>query len=134
MTNKTGLKAFRPVLLTFIITTALFIAAKGMFARWNINTNVLIVGNLLLFLATAVSFYIYTRSLHSRNGLAVVRTLYGSILAKMMITLVAAFIYISSVGKGVNKGAVFGCMFLYLFYTFIEVSTLMKLSKQSKHV
>jgi hypothetical protein len=133
MTNKTGFKAFRPVLLIFIITTALFIAARSMFTRWNIDTNVLIIGNLMLFLASAVSFYIYTRSLHSKNGHAVIRTMYGSIMAKMLICLVAAFIYISSVGKDVNKYAVFGCMFLYLFYTFVEVSILMKLSK-TKHV
>lgn len=133
MTNKTGFKAFRPVLLIFIITTALFIAARSVFTGWNIDTHVLIVGNLLLFLASAVSFYIHTKNMHAKSGHAVIRTMYGSIMAKMVICIVAAFIYFSAAGKGVNKYAVFGCMFLYLIYTFVEVSILMKLSK-TRHV
>jgi hypothetical protein len=133
MTNKTGFKAFRPVLLIFIITTALFIVARSVLSGWGINANVLLTGNLLLFLASAAAFYIHTKNMHAKNGHAVVRTMYGSIMAKMIICIAAAFIYFSAAGKGVNKMAVFGCMFLYLVYTFVEVSILMKLSK-TKHV
>lgn len=134
MMNTTGIKAFRPLLFIFIVTTALFITARPLFNRWNIDTGVLIIGNLLLILATLVSFYLYTRSMHTKNAHAVIRTMYGSIMAKMIICLVAAFIYISTAGTSVNKGGVFGCMFLYLLYTFTEVAILMKLSKQNKHV
>jgi hypothetical protein len=134
MNNTTGIKAFGPVLLIFIFTTALFIVAKSTFTGWGIDTNVLLIGNVLLFLAAAAGYYLYTRSMHSKNPHAIVRTVYGSIMAKMMIVLISAFIYFSAYGKNVNKGAVFGCMFLYLLYTFVEVAILMKLSKQNKHV
>ena len=134
MMNKTGIKAFRPILLIFIIINALFISSRPMFTRWNVDTDVLIIGNLILFLATVVSFYLYTRSMQTKNAHAILRTMYGSIMSKMIICLVAAFIYISMAGRSVNKGGVFGCMFLYLLYTCTEVAILMKLSKQNKHV
>ena len=134
MMNKTGIKAFRPLLLIFIITNALFITSRPMFTRWGIDTDVMIIGNLILFLATAVSFYLYTRPVHTKNAHAIIRTMYGSIMSKMIICLIGAFIYISVAGRSVNKGGIFGCMVLYLLYTFTEVAILMKLSKQNKHV
>ena len=134
MTNNPVLKAFRPLMLIFIITTALFITSKARFAQWNINADVLIIGNVVLFLATAVSFFLFSRSLGSKNPQAVVRSVYGGVFSKMMICLITVFIYISIVGKEVNKAGIFGCMFLYLLYTTIEVMVLMKLSKQKKNV
>src|SRR5581483_3924869 len=100
---------------------------------WGLSVNVLLAGNVILLAATALSFYLYTRSLQSKNAQAVVRAVYSGVLAKMMVCLIAVFIYISIAGKGVNKGGVIGCMVLYLLYTFTEVTILMKLSKQKQH-
>jgi hypothetical protein len=134
MTNNTVLRSFRPLILIFIITTALFISGRAWLNRWNVNGDVLIIGNLVLFAATALSFFLFSRSLGSRNGQAIVRTVYTGVLSKMMVCLLTVFIYISIAGKGVNKAGIFGCMFLYLLYTTAEVAILMKLSKQNKHV
>jgi hypothetical protein len=132
--NKTVSRSFRPLLLIFIVTTALFITNRARLSQWDIDVDVLIIGNLVLFAATAVSFFLFTRSLNSKNPQAIVRTVYSGVVSKMMICLVTVFIYISIAGKGVNKAGVIGCMFLYLLYTTIEVITLMKLSKQKKNV
>jgi hypothetical protein len=102
--------------------------------QWDIDVDVLIIGNLILFAATAISFFLFTRSFNSKNPHAVVRTVYSGVLSKMVICLIAVFVYISLVGKGVNKAGIFGCMFLYLLYTTLEVAILMKLSKQKKNV
>lgn len=117
-----------------MVTTALFITSRARFARWNINVDVMIIGNLVLFAATAVSFFLYFRSMGSKNPQAIVRAMYSGMLSKMMICLLTVFIYISIVGKGVNKGGIFGCMILYVLYTVFEVVILMKLSKQKKNV
>jgi len=132
--NKTVSRSFRPLLLIFVITNAFFLTSRARLSQWDINVDVLIIGNLVLFAATAVSFFLFTRQLNTKNPQAIVRTVYGGVLSKMMICLVAVFIYISIVGKGVNKGGVLGCMFLYVLYTTLEVTTLMKLSKQKKNV
>ena len=132
--NKTVFRSFRPLVLIFVITNALFLTSRARLNLWDIDVDVLIIGNLVLFAATAVSFFLFTRQLNTKNPQAIVRTVYGGVLSKMMICLVAVFIYISIAGKGVNKGGVFGCMFLYVLYTTLEVVTLMKLSKQKKNV
>jgi len=132
--NKTVFRSFRPLVLIFVITNALFLTSRARLNQWNIDVDVLIIGNLVLFAATAVSFFLFTRQLNSKNAQSIVRTVYGGVLSKMMICLVAVFVYISIAGKDVNKGGVFGCMFLYLLYTTLEVVTLMKLSKQKKNV
>ena len=134
MINKTVSKSFRPLLLIFIIINALFLTGRTWLSQWDVNVDVLIIGNLILFVATAVSFYLFTRSFSSKNPHAVVRTVYSGVLSKMVICLVAVFIYISIAGKGVDKAGIIGCMFLYLLYTTLEVAILMKLSKQKKNV
>lgn len=134
MTTKTVSRAFRPLLLIFIIINVLFLVGRARLNQWNVNADVLIIGNLILFAATAISFFLFTRSFNSKNPHAVVRTVYAGVLSKMVICLIAVFVYISIAGKGVEKAGIFGCMFLYLLYTTLEVAILMKLSKQKKNV
>lgn len=126
-------KSIRPLVLIFVITSALFIAGRGILAGWNIDNQVLIIGNIVLFAVTMLSFYFYYRSLKSKNPYAITRMMYGSVMIRMIACLVAVFIYVSAVGKGVNKGAVFGCLFLYFIYMGVEVAILMKMNKQQKN-
>ena len=133
MSTKSVRRSFRPLILIFIITTALFIAGRSVLERWNIDQQVLIIGNLVLFAVTLLSFFFYTRSMDSKNPYAITRLMYGSVLVRMVVCLIAVFIYASIMGKGVNKGAVFGCLFLYFIYTGVEVAILMKMSKQQKN-
>lgn len=133
MATKSVRRSFLPLILIFIITTALFITGRSALERWNIDQQVLLIGNLVLFAVTLLSFFFYTRSMDSKNPYAITRLMYGSTLLRMVACLVAVFIYVSIVGKGVNKGAIFGCLFLYFVYTGVEVAILMKMSKQQKN-
>ena len=133
MDNKIVFKAFTPILVIFTITSGILVAFPVLFTKMKIDANVMLVGNLILFIATLISFYFYYRSLRNNRVAVFLRLIYGAMFIKMMICLVTAFIYIMVTGKNVNKGAIFGCMFLYLVYTFIEVAVLMKLSKQNKN-
>ena len=91
----------------------------------------MLVGNTILFVATAFSFYLFQQSLQSKNVQASFRMIYGGMFAKMMICLFAVLIYIM-VAQKVSRGGVFGCMFLYFLYTFVEVSIILKLSRKIK--
>ena len=133
MATKSVRRSFLPLILIFIITTALFITGRSALERWNIDQQILLIGNLVLFAVTLLSFFLYTRSMDSKNPYAITRLMYGSVLVRMVVCLVAVFIYVSIVGKGVNKGAVFGCLFLYFVYTGVEVAILMKMNKQQKN-
>jgi len=133
MGNKGFFRAFLPILLIFLIATFLLILGRDVISVWQVDTDILIGSNLILFIATAVSFYFYIQALLNNKVHAFLRYIYGGMFLKMMICLFSAFIYILSAGKAVNKGAIIGSMILYFLYTFVEIAVLMKLSKQNKN-
>lgn len=133
MSEKSLLRSFMPVLLIFAISTLLFIVFREGLERWNISPSVSLGGNVVLFIATLVSFVLYWKSLNNDRVQVFLRMIYGGMFIKMMIVLFAALIYIMIAGKGVNKPAIFVCMFLYFVYTFVEMGILMKTSKLRKN-
>ena len=123
MKNK---KPFSPVILLFIILNALFLTGRNTLEGWNVDQKVLIAGNILLFVITLISFLLAQRGLKSSNTHVFIRAVIGSIMIKLFVSVIAAFIYISIFKKQINKPALFTCMGLYLIYTFQEVSILTK--------
>jgi hypothetical protein len=127
-------RAFVPIVIIFVVTTLIFVLVPSLDFLWNMSKIVMLAGNAVLFVATFISFYLFSRSLGNNNVHAFLRMIYGGMFAKMLICLFAALIYIMIVKKGVSKGAIFGCMFLYFVYTFVEISIIMKLSRKDKYV
>ncbi len=123
-------KIFFPIIFLFIILNTLFISGRSFLERWGADQEVLIIGNLLLFIIFLMSFFVGQRGLKSTNPNVFVRSVYGSMMIKLFICIITAFIYISIYKKDLNKPALFTLMGLYLVYTFIEVATLTKMSKQ----
>lgn len=119
-----------PVVFFFIALNGFFISGKNMLARWGVDQDVMIIGNLLLFIITLLSFLLAQKGLKNPNPHAFVRSVYSSMMIKLFICIIAAFIYISMYRDNLNKPALFTCMGLYLVYTFMEVSILMKLLKE----
>ncbi len=118
------------IISNFVI---LFLDRKNIFDKNGIDGTVLLVGNFIIFIATALSFWVSQRSMNSANPNSSVRSLYGSFMIKFFLLAIAAFVYIMAVKKNVNKPALMICMGLYLVYTFLEVSSLQKLLKQKKN-
>ena len=131
--NRNSLKPLRPIIIMFVVLSGFFIAGKSFLSKWGMDQDVLILGNLLLFIVSLTSFLVTYKGLNSSNPQAFVRSMYGSFMIKFFIIAIAAFIYIRITGKSVNKPALFTCMGLYLLYTFIEVSVLTKLLKEKKN-
>lgn len=122
-----------PVVLLFVLLNGFFIVGKNWLVNKGVDHEVLIVGNLILFVATALSLFIYQRSLKSPNPQASVRGMFGSFIVKFFLCLIAAFVYIMVEKKNVNKPALIICMGLYIIYTIAEVSALQKILKQKKN-
>lgn len=123
-------REFVPVVLLFILVNGLAISLRTSWTNWNVSQDLLIYGNLFLFAITFLSFLIAEKGLQSKNPHAFVRSVYGSIMFKLFICLIAAFIYIAIYKKAINKPAFFACMGLYLVYTFLEVSILTRLLRK----
>ncbi len=122
-----------PIILFFILLNVLFLTGKNFLERSGFDQSVLIIGNLVLFGATLVSFVFSKQGLRSENPQAFVRSVYLSIMIKLFICVIAALVYIFLFRKNLNRPALFICMGLYLVYTFIEVSVLTKMLKQKKN-
>ena len=118
------------IVILFVILNAFFIIGKSTLVRWGVDQNVLLIGNLVLFLITMMSALIAIRNLNSPNPHAFVRGVFGSITLKLFAAMIAALVYIAMYKKELNKPALFTLMGLYLLYTFLEVSSLTKLLKK----
>jgi FlaA1/EpsC-like NDP-sugar epimerase len=129
--EKTGAgRAFAPIGIIFIAASLFIWLGRGVLADWKTDPLVLAGGNILLFLVTLISSGLYSKALRNANMHAFVRVMYGSLLIKMLVCLIATFIYASVAGRDVNRNGVLGCFVLYILYTFFEVKILMELSKQ----
>ena len=146
MTRNRNRNSFLPIILLFVAFNALFITGQRWLAKFNADRDVLIIGNAILFVATLVSFFLYRsnsqkqkakskyrKALKNNQPHKFLKYIYGGMFLKMLVCLIAAFAYIASLGKDVNKAGIFGCMFLYFLYTFVEVSILLRLSKEQKN-
>jgi hypothetical protein len=132
MVRRNSSKIFFPVILFFVLLNAIFIAGKNFFDDKGFDRDVLIIGNLLLFLITLMSLFMGKKGLNNPNPHVFVRSVYGSIMIKLFLCIIVALIYIAIYQKQLNKPALFTCMGLYLVYTFMEVSILMKMLKHKE--
>lgn len=123
-------RPFLPVVVVFIILNAFFIAGKKLLLLWRADQDVLIVGNVILFVITLVSYLLAQKALKNTNPNAFIRAVIGGIMIKLFVSIIAAVLYVATFKYQINKPALFACMALYLVYTFVEVSVLTKQLKQ----
>lgn len=125
--------SYLPLLIVFIVLTGFLIAAKSWLAGKGVESDVLIIGNILICAVSLVSIVVTQRSFKSSNPHVFVRSVYSSFVIKFFVLAAAALVYILASGKNVSRPAIFSCMGLYIIYSFIEVSTLIRLLKQKKN-
>lgn len=123
---KNRFRLFLPVIMIFLAVNAVLLTGRPWLSRLKTDQDTIIVGNLLLFAITFLSYLLAQRGLKNPNPHAFVRSVYSGIIIKLFVCIIAAFIYISAAGANLNKPALFICMGLYLVYTFTEVSLLMR--------
>jgi hypothetical protein len=123
----------RPVMALFLIINILVFTFKSSLIRYGFDIPFLLIANVLLFLLSLFGFYIQTKGVQSANVNAFVRGLYSSLLLKMFVIVAAIFIYIFVMDGHVNKPSLFTSMAIYLVYTFIEVTQLMKIARKKNN-
>ena len=123
-------KKFIPVVLLFVLITAMIFILKSFLKSNGFNINFLLTGNLILFVLSISGFLIQMRGLRSANINAFMRGIYSSLLLKMFIIVIAVLIYVFINGGNVNKPSLFTCMALYFLYTAVEVKQLMKIARK----
>jgi hypothetical protein len=127
------LRPLRGMFIMFVLINALFIIGQKRLVEKGFNTDVLIIGNLVLFAVSLTSFLLLHKSLTAANPNSFVRAMYMGFIIKFFVIALAAFIYIMIAKKEVSKPSLIVCAGLYILYTFIEVSVLTKLLKLKKN-
>ncbi len=124
-----SLKKFYPILLLYFFITALIYTSSVFFAEHNIDARVLYFGNVFFLILTFISMNIQLKGMHHANPNVFVRSIMGSMMIKMFLTVIAVFIYVSSTGNDFNKKGILIALFFYLIYLAVEVMTILKLNK-----
>ena len=127
--TKVLVRAFLPIFVFFLIICLLITNLPSVLQEWNADHRVLLGGNEILFIVTAISYWLHIRSLRSSNPHVFVRMVYGSLLVKMMVCLVAVLLYAWRTPV-VSRNAIIGSFILYIIYTFLEVRILTQLTKK----
>jgi hypothetical protein len=133
MKNKSFLKPSVPLWYVFVLTIAVMLALSGWLKDQGFDLRVLFAGNCLFFLVTLGAFMLYHRTLRNSNTNFFLRMMYGGLLLKMVVCIVAVLSYVLVVRAAVNKPAIIGCFVFYFIYTFTEVKILTRLIRQQKN-
>ena len=121
---------FRAASIFFILVNAGAVLFRDKLESYGFDLILVIIGNLFLFFVSGFSFMLMVKGLAAKNNTTFLRMFYSSFIFKFILVAIAAFIYIMYANKEVNKPGIFLCLGLYLIYTVIEVSVLMKVSKE----
>jgi len=123
-------KTFFPLIFVFLGLTLVFFLLRMSFHDTPIDYRVLIGGNCLLFIVGTISSEMNVRAMKHRQTQGFLRLVYGAFIFKFFVLAMAAFVYIAVFKKMISKPALFGCLGLYFLYTFIEMRSVMKMSKK----
>ena len=124
---------FLPIIIFFLLTNTLFITERSFLVRKGLDQEVLIIGNLIIFAVTILSFWLNKRNSNDTNPNVFVRGVMLNTMLKLFVLAIAAFFYIYLFRTRLNKPALITCIALYFIYTLIEVSILTKLLKEKKN-
>lgn len=128
--NKVVLKQMiLPIVIIFFIVTALCLILSFWLDANNVNHNVLLNANVLLFFLGLISAFMHIKSLRSNNPYAFVRNVTALSFIKLIVIAVAVFIYLFTSKENKSIYAVGIAMLLYVIYTIIEVKAAMRLNK-----
>jgi len=122
-------KPARPLIITFLVLTALCIAGNLFFNEKGINYMVVMGGNFLFFLVSLVVFRIQFVALNNTNPNVFIRSVMSGMIIKMFFCIIAVIGYYFVSKAAFNKPAVYISMVIYIVYLVVEVRTIMKLNR-----
>lgn len=123
-------KAFLPIVILFVLVGGCVLIFKQLLVDKGIDINIVLGGNLIIFIATFLAGILYKKSLMSNNPQAIVRSVYGGFMLKFFVLLATSLIYIA-LAKPINKPALFICMGLYLVYHFLGTKNVLRQKKKN---
>ena len=125
------LTKFNPIIFLFALLSAFLLTSRNFLNANHIDTNLLIISNIILFGISYFTLMLQKKSMTHQNPNVFFRMVMGSMLTKMIVCVIAVIVYANYVGNNLNKGGIFISLFMYLVYLFTEVAYILKLNKKS---
>ena len=125
-------KLYLPILGLFVALSSLYLLGQNWLTKYGLSFNVLMAGNLILFLVTITSLYFHVKGFLHKNIQVFFRSVYVALMIKMLICAAAVVIYALIAKPNINKPALYVCMALYFVYSFMEVRMVFRLLKQKQ--
>ncbi|PUZ24552.1 hypothetical protein GA0116948_105187 [Chitinophaga costaii] len=118
----------RLVLVCLLITGVLFFGKSWLLAN-GLHFSILLLGNILLALISALSFYMTRKGKESNNSNLFVRMVMGAMLLKMMCMLLGVLLYVLAYRPFISKPTIFILLGMYIVYTVVETASSFRLNK-----
>ncbi|HLP37317.1 hypothetical protein [Lacibacter sp.] len=125
-------KLYLPIVGLFVALNSFYLLGQGWLNKYGLSFNVLMGGNLILFIVTITSLYFHVKGFLHKNIQVFFRSVYGALMIKMLICAAAVIVYAMIAKPNINKPALYVCMALYFVYSFMEVRMVFRLLKQKK--
>jgi hypothetical protein len=123
-------RIYLPVILIFVIINSLCIMFKNRFAVKNIDADVILGANLILFIITILTTSMHSKAIKNTNPNVFVRSVRGATIIKFFVIAIAVFIYMFLAGESRSVYAVIISMGVYVIYTVFELQTVFRLNRK----
>lgn len=126
-------KSVVPLVTIFLVTAGLILVFRNILQQHGFDWHVMSGGNLLIYAVTVLSMHFLSKGLTASTTAGFLQHTYSSILLKLFVVAIAAFIYLYTAKGHISKRALLACMALYILYTFVERRIILKHSKEKKN-
>ncbi len=124
-------KAILPLFILFIVIDAFILYSHSYFTTTLIDLMAIFVCNCLLFVLSVLSLVMHEKAINQKNANAMVTSVMGATLLKLLVLASAAFIYLFLKKSANVTYTLFIVMFMYIIYTALEVRTALKMNDKN---
>jgi hypothetical protein len=126
-------KSLLPIFLLFVSVNALAILFRAQLESRGFDVDLAMWANLILCGLTLFSHYLLYKGMRAETTAGFLKAVYGSFLFKLVLVAGLVAVYVLTHRETANKASLIASMVLYLLYTFVEIRSLLKLSRPNKH-
>lgn len=128
--DKSTLQFFRPMIIVFVMITALCLIFSQQLEKHNINHEILLGANIILFVLMIITSLLHIRASHNPSPYAFVRSITLGVFLKLIVIAATVLLYFYKSAANINIYTVALAMLLYIVYTVFEVAGAMRLNRK----
>ena len=128
--DKSILQFLRPMIIVFVIITAICLVFSHQLEKFDINHEILLGANIILFVLMIITSFLHIRASQNPNPYAFVRSITLGVFLKLIVIAAAVLIYFYKSGERINIYTIALAMAFYIVYTILEVAAAMRLNRK----